>query len=137
MIRVLVVDDEKLARDGLRAFLAREKDILIVAEAHDGREAVELTCDLAPDVILMDIKMPVLDGLQATKNICGRESNAKILILSASYDDALLRLALANGAHGYVAKHEGYLELGKAVRTVHEGKAYFSPSIAKLLPPAS
>src|SRR5512133_1459227 len=79
MIHVLVADDEKLARAGLRALLSREKDILIVAEARDGHEAIDLACKLAPDVIVMDIKMPVLDGLEATKDICGQKNHARIL----------------------------------------------------------
>ncbi len=137
MIRVLIVDDDKLLRTGLRAILRREQDILIVGEARDGQEAVELVCELEPDVILMDIKMPRLDGLQATQQICGKEPRPKIVIFAGSYDDYLLRTALANGAQGYIAKHEGMLDLPNAVRTVYGGSTYFSPSVAHLLPPPS
>ncbi len=137
MIRVLIVDDQRLAREALRVFLTREKDILIVGEARNGREAIELTCELEPDIILMDIKMPLLDGIQATKRICETHSHAKIMIFAGSYEEALVHTALQYGAQAYIAKHEGLLELGKAVRTVYAGQTYFSPSVAELLPPSN
>ncbi len=137
MIRVLIVDDDKLFRTGLRTLLSREKDILIVAEAHDGQEAIDLTCDLEPNVVLMDYKMRYLDGLRATQQICGRENTARVVTQAGSYDDSLVRTALANGAHGYVAKHDDLLELPQAIRTIYAGKTYFSPSVPQFLPPVS
>jgi DNA-binding NarL/FixJ family response regulator len=88
-----------------------QKDMIVVGEARSGQEAVKGVGELEPDIILMDIEMPTLDGLQATQQICGKERKAKVVILAGSYNDHLLRTALANGAHGYVAKHEGLLEL--------------------------
>ncbi len=137
MIRVLIVDDAKIVRAGLAILLRREKDIRIVGEARNGREALELVGKLDPDVILMDLKMPGLDGLETTRIICEQDTHRKVLIHTVSCSPTLLRTALAYGAKGYIAKSDGMLELPTAIRTIYASDAYFSPSVAKLLPPPS
>ncbi len=134
MIRVLMVDDQKLVRDGWRALLTRTSDIQVVGAARSGKEAVELAINLKPEVILMDVSMPEMDGLEATRQIHLQNGKISVLMVAANYEEATVRQALAYGAKGYIAKHEFLAELVPGVRAVHEGKTYFSPSIAKMLP---
>jgi DNA-binding NarL/FixJ family response regulator len=133
MIRVLVVDDQKLVRDGWCAVLARTSHIKVVGEARSSKEAVELALKLVPDVILMDVSMPGMDGLEATRQIQLQNDKISILMVAMAHEEATVRQALESGAKGYVAKHEFLNERVPGVRAVHEGKNYSSPSVAKIL----
>lgn len=133
MIRVLIADDHQLVRQGFQALLARTRDIQVVGEARDGKEAVELTGKLAPDVVVMDISMPIVGGLKAAGQIQELGGETKILVLSMHSDENLVREALNHGAKGYLLKHDSYTELVTAIRAVAEGKTYFSPEIVTLL----
>ncbi len=132
-ITVLLVDDHTVVREGLRALLAPESDIEIVGEAHNGREAVKLTRALLPHVVVMDIAMPLLNGMEATRQILKALPATKILLLSAHDDDAYVEQVLRFGAAGYLVKQSSALVLSKAIREVHKGNKVFSPSIEKRL----
>ncbi len=134
MIRVLVVDDQRLVRDGWCALLSQASEMEVVGEARDGKEAVEQALKLRPDVILMDVTMPVMNGLEATRQIHLQNGQISILMVAMTFEQATVKQALAYGAKGYIAKHEFLKELVQGVRAVHEGKSYYSPSIATMLP---
>ncbi len=131
MIRVLIVDDQKLVREEQLLLLQRAKDIEVVGEARDGQEAVLLAGQLSPDVITMDIKMPRLDGLQATREIV-KQKPLPILIVAGSWSRELLDTALRYGSKGYVAKPDAWTELVPGVRALHAGGTYFSQTISAL-----
>nr|MBA2600811.1 response regulator transcription factor [Actinomycetota bacterium] len=136
MIRVLLADDQALLRAGFRALLDAERDIEIVAEAADGEEAVALAGRHQPDVVLMDIRMPKLDGLLATKQIAANEDLAgtKVIILTTFELDEYVFEALRSGASGFLVKDTEPAELIRAVRAVVEGNGLLSPSVtAKLI----
>ncbi len=133
MIRVIIADDHQLVRQGFQALLARTKDIQVIAEARDGKEAVELVQRHSPDVIVMDLNMPGLGGLKAAEQIHASGSQAQVLILSMYSDESLVRDALRHGAKGYLLKHNSYTELVTAIRAVDQGRTYFSPDIVTLL----
>ena len=130
-IRVLVADDQSMVRAGFRMLLADEQDIEVVAEAENGREAVEKTARFNPDVILMDIRMPELDGLQATRRILAEDNSARILILTTFDLDEYLYEALSAGASGFVLKDDSPEQLLAAIRTVAAGDALLSPTVTK------
>ena len=130
-IRVLVVDDQSMVRAGFRLLLADEPDIEVVAEAGTGREAVALAARLDPDVILMDIRMPELDGLQATRRILATGTSAKVLVLTTFDLDDYVFEALRAGASGFVLKDDPPEQLLAAVRTVAAGEALLSPSVTR------
>ncbi len=132
-ISVLLVDDHAIVREGLRMVLEVEKDIEIIAEARNGREAVELVKRLRPDVVVMDIAMPLLNGFEATRQMIKLFPGAKILILSAHSDDEYIDQMVAIGAAGYVIKQSSAQTLATAVREVTKGKVFFSADIAKRL----
>jgi CheY-like chemotaxis protein len=129
MIRVLVVDDHKLVRQGLCVLLMKAQDIKTVGEARDGQEAIDLAQHLQPDVILMDIEMPRMDGLRATCQLTASGSACKVLILSMRLDEEAARQAAACGARGYLVKDTGRQELIAAIRAVFEGKRVASPGV--------
>ena len=129
MIRVLIVDDHLLMRQGINALLIKAQDITIVGEARDGKEALELAERLQPDVILMDIEMPRLDGLQATRQLVDSGNPAKIIILSMRTDETTVRRAVDCGAQGYLVKNSGREDLIGAIRLVYEGGRAASPDI--------
>lgn len=133
IIKVLLVDDHTVVREGLRYLLETEGDIKIVGEAHHGREAVQLTEKLRPDVVLLDIAMPFLNGVEAARQIAKICPETKILILSSYEDDEYIRKLIQAGVGGYLLKHTVADDLVRAVREVHKGNAYFSPSISKRL----
>src|SRR5580698_8642482 len=132
-ITVLLVDDHLLLRQGVRVLLEAEGDIIIIAEAETGRQAVEMTQKFHPEVVVMDISMPHLNGLEATRQITRKSPLTKVIILSASDDDEYVQHLTEAGAVGYVVKHSGGAELSKAIREARKGNAYFSPSITKRL----
>ena len=132
-ITVLMAEDHAVIRQGLSALLATEGTFTVVGQAETGREAVELAARLLPDVILMDIAMPVLNGLEATRQILAANPAARILILSAHSDDEYIERLVAVGAAGFLEKQTSAEILTKAIREVAKGKPYFSPTIAKRL----
>ncbi len=133
MINVLIVDDHKLVREGFRALLAQAKDITIIGEARNGQEAIELAEQLTPDIVLMDIKMPTLNGLEATKWIQSHLSSTQVLIISMSWDESLVHRALNNGAKGFLSKDDSFAELLSAIRVIREGKTYLSNRVTQAL----
>ncbi len=124
-IKVLVADDHKLVRDGIRAVLTLERDIQVVGEASNGQEALEKTIELTPDVVLMDILMPVMNGLEATKNLCKACPLAKVLVLTQYNDDENLVASGQAGALGFIPKTAASSQLLAGIRSVSEGKKYF------------
>jgi DNA-binding NarL/FixJ family response regulator len=132
-IKVLLADDHTVVRQGLRALLIAEGDIDIVGEAENGRQAIQLAKKLLPDVVLMDIAMPVLNGLEATRQITRTLPSAKVLILSSYSDDEYVQQLTQAGAAGYLLKQTAANDLLKAIREAQKGNAFFSPAIAKRL----
>lgn len=132
-ISILLVDDHTVVRQGLRALLLVEPDLEIVGEAENGRQAVHLAAKLSPDIVVMDIAMPELNGLEATRQICKAAPQAKVLILSSYSDDEFVRQLTEAGAVGYLIKQTAADDLITAIRETSKGNAYFSPSIAKRL----
>lgn len=129
MIRVLLADDQNLIREGLKALLEQEPDLQVVADVDNGCDAVEQAEALQPDVVLMDLKMPRMDGITATQTICERCPDTRVLVLTASDDQASVRTALQVGARGYLLKDMSPDELANAVRTAHKGFTQLSPGI--------
>jgi DNA-binding NarL/FixJ family response regulator len=130
-ITVLLAEDHQIVREGLRAMLSLETDIKVISEAENGRQAVELVTKVRPDVVVMDIAMPLLNGMEATRQILLAFPGTKVLILSAHSDDAYVAMVMAIGASGYLIKQTAAHVLPEAIRSVHQGKNYFSPIIAK------
>lgn len=130
-ITVLLAEDHMIVREGLLALLKLEEDIEVVGEAENGRMAVELTQKLSPEVVVMDIAMPSLNGMEATRQILQAKPGTKVLILSAHSDDAYVSLVMAIGASGYLIKQTAAHILPKAIREVHRGNTFFSPTISK------
>jgi NarL family two-component system response regulator LiaR len=133
VIRVLVADDHAIVRKGISALLATEPGIEVVAEAQDGREVLAMTDRLSPDVILMDLVMPGIDGLEATRRLARRESPARILVLTSFAGDDKIFPALRAGALGYLLKDSGPEELVQAIRQVYQGESSLHPSVARRL----
>ena len=135
MIRVLLADDQALVRAGFAALLDAQDDIQVVGEASDGEEAVRLARELSPDVVLMDIRMPGLDGLQATRQIAGDErlASLRVVILTTFELDEYVFEAMRAGASGFLVKHTEPVELVRAVRVVATGDALLSPSVTRRL----
>jgi DNA-binding NarL/FixJ family response regulator len=132
-ITVLLAEDHTIVREGLRTLLEAERDIKVVGEAATGRQAVALAKKLRPAVVVMDIAMPLLNGLEATRQIRQAFPETKVLILSAHSDDAYIEQVTALGAAGYLIKQTSAHFLSEAIREVHKGNTFFSPSIAKHL----
>lgn len=133
MIRVLIAEDHLMVRAGIRALLERAGDIHVLGEASNGQEAAELVEKLMPDVLIMDIMMPRLNGIQAAENIRKLNLPTRILLLSMYSDGALIYQALQNGVKGYVLKSSVSDELIRAVRTVAEGKTYLSQQVSEIV----
>lgn len=130
-ISILLAEDHDIVRAGLRAVLQREPDFLIVGEAENGRKAVSLTAELRPSVVVMDIAMPLLNGMEATRQILHSYPSTKIIILSAHSDDAYVEQVMALGAAGYLIKQTAASILPAAIRSVFQGKRFYSPSISE------
>ena len=131
MIRVLVVDDHAILRDGIRSLLESQEDIIVVGEACDGSEAIDLVSKLLPDIVLMDISMPKTNGLEATRIIKERFPQVKVLILTQHDNREYIAPALGAGASGYVLKRSGRREMLNAIRQVHENGAFLTSNITQ------
>jgi DNA-binding NarL/FixJ family response regulator len=132
-IRVLLADDHAVLRDGIHALLEDETDIQVVGEAEDGRSAVEQARQLEPDVVIMDIGMPLLNGLEATRQIKRDNPGIQVLILTMHENPEYVAQVLSAGGSGYVLKKAAGKELVQAIRDVARGEAQFSPSVARTL----
>ena len=130
MIRVLLADDHILVREGLRALLAREADIQVVAEAGDGRETLRLARESRPDVATLDLSMPLLNGLEAGRQIAAWERGPRVILLTVHAEDRYVLEALRAGVCGYVLKKQAAADLVRAIREVSEGRVYLSPGIS-------
>ena len=132
-ICVLLVDDHVLVRQGLRCVLETDPEIEIVGETGDGQTACELAERLHPDVVLMDLTLPEVDGIEATRRIMSRRGGPNVLVLTMHSDDVSVRQSLKAGARGYVLKDADDVDLLNAVKAVARGKSYFSPAVSKVL----
>jgi DNA-binding NarL/FixJ family response regulator len=130
-IRILIADNQAITRSGLQTMLAAHPDLQIVGDARDGKEVVELAASLQPDVILMDVRMPGINGIEATRRIHRTSPHIGILVLTVFDDDTLVFPAIRAGAGGYLLKNAEQAELLRAIRTVANGGAIFSPGIAQ------
>lgn len=133
MIRVLLVDDHAVVREGLRAFLELQDDFRVIGEASDGEEALSQAEALHPDVILMDLVMPKLDGVGAMRELRGRASESRVIVLTSFLDDDRLMPAIQAGAAGYLLKDVEPSELARAIRAAHAGEAIIAPTAAARL----
>jgi DNA-binding NarL/FixJ family response regulator len=132
-IRVLVVDDHTIVRDGICALLSLAGDLEVVGEATNGSEALKRVGELLPDVVLMDISMPVMGGLEATRRICKDFPNTKVLVLTQYDDKEYFFPVIESGASGFISKAAASSELAAGIRSVYRGDSYLSPSVTKLL----
>ena len=132
-IRVLLADDHTILRDGIRALLDDQADIEVIGEAEDGLSTVKMVAKLKPDVVIMDIAMPMLNGLEATRQIQRDYPQVKVLILTMHENEEYIRQVLAAGALGYVLKDAAAHDLLGAIRAVHRGEAVLSPAITRLV----
>jgi DNA-binding NarL/FixJ family response regulator len=132
-IRVLLADDHQLMRSGIRLMLERETDLSVVGEANDGREAVALAKSLRPDVVVMDIGMANLNGIEAAQQMTGDSPEIAVVMLSMHSDESYVLRALKAGARGYLLKDSAEADLIKAVHAVAGGKSFFSPAVSKVL----
>jgi DNA-binding NarL/FixJ family response regulator len=129
MINLLLVDDQDLIRRGLHALLTTDPDIQVVGEASNGQEAIALVADLQPDVVLMDIRMPVMDGVAGTREICQRYPGTKVLVLTTFNDREYVSQALQAGASGYLLKDTPFEELVQAIQLIHKGYTQIGPGL--------
>jgi DNA-binding NarL/FixJ family response regulator len=132
-IRVVVVDDHTVVRDGVCALLALAPDIEIVGEAGDGREALEKLREVSPDVVLMDVAMPMMGGLETTRRIRKEFPNVKVLVLTQYADKEYVFPVIEAGANGFISKTAASSEIATGIRSVYRGDSFLSPSVAKLL----
>ena len=132
-IRVLIADDHTILRDGIRSLLEDEPDMQVIGEAEDGIAAVKMACQLEPDVVLMDIAMPLLNGLEATRQIKRSAPQIRVLVLTMHENEEYIRQVLASGAMGYILKDAAARDLLGAIRSVHRGEAVLSPAITRLV----
>jgi two-component system response regulator NreC len=132
-IRIVLADDHAVMRTGLRLVLERQADFTVVGEASDGREAVALVQREAPDVLVMDIGMPNLNGIEGARQVAAAEPQVAVVILSMHSDESYVLRALKAGARGYLLKESAESDLIAAIRAVHAGKAFFSPAVSRML----
>jgi len=132
-IRILLADDHSVMRTGLRLVLERQPDFEVIAEASDGREAVGMAQQNRPAVVVMDVTMPNLNGIEAARQICAAMPDTGVVMLSMHSDEAYVLRALKAGARGYLLKESAESDLISAVRAVQAGKAFFSPAVSRML----
>jgi DNA-binding NarL/FixJ family response regulator len=132
-IRILLADDHTLMRSGIRALLEDEPGLTVIGEAEDGRSAVAQACKLGPDLVIMDIAMPLLNGLEATRQIRQQCPHVRVLILSMHDNEEYIRQVLEAGAMGYILKDAAARELISAIRSVYRGEAVLSPAVTRLV----
>jgi DNA-binding NarL/FixJ family response regulator len=130
-IRIVLAEDHLIVREGLRRLLENESDIRVVGEASNGQETVKLTLDIQPDVVVMDIAMPKLNGIEAARQIQKAAPNIRILVLSAHCDESYVERAMEIGASGFLVKQSSAQDLAKAIRALHKGDRYYSPAILR------
>jgi len=131
--RILIADDHGIVRKGLHLQLEQHEEFQVVGEATDGREAVRMAEELAPDIVIMDVAMPNLNGIDATAQMVKRNPQLRVIILSMHSDESYLTRTLSAGAKGYLLKESADLDLYRAVQAVAQGKVFFSPAIANTL----
>jgi len=132
-IRILLVDDHTVVRQGLRRILESDDEIEIIGEAGDGRSAVEMATKMHPHVVVMDIALPELNGIEATRQVTKRNEGVKVLILTMHSDDVYVRQSLKAGARGYLLKDSEDMDLLKAIKAISRGGSFFSPAVSKVL----
>ncbi|MDX2177730.1 MAG: response regulator transcription factor [Candidatus Sumerlaeia bacterium] len=132
-LRVLIADDHAIVRQGLKRLLESEEGIEVVGEAPDGRTAVAMAVELQPTVVVMDVSMPGLNGLEATRQMLKKAPKTRVLILSMHKNEAYVLQALRNGASGYLLKDSGAEEIANALRALARGESYLSPSISRVI----
>lgn len=130
MIHLLLVDDQDLIRRGLKALLSTDPELNVVGEAGNGQEAIALVAQLSPDVVLMDVRMPVVDGVAGTREICQRFPTTKVLMLTTFDDQEYVTQALQAGASGYLLKNTPFEELTQAIHLIHKGYTQIGPGLA-------
>ena len=127
-ITILLAEDHRIIREGLRQLLLSETDLKVIGEAENGRQAVSLTSQLCPDVVVMDVSMPLINGIEATRQIMQSSVKTKVLVFSSHSDDVYIEQAKAFGASGYLVKQTDALLLPDAIRGAHNGNAFICPS---------
>jgi two-component system response regulator NreC len=132
-LRILLADDHIIMRTGLRALLERQPNLEVVAESENGRETIELAASLKPDVVVMDVGMPILNGIEATKTIVTEHPNIAVVILSMHADESYVMRALKAGARGYLLKDSAPGDLLSAIHAVTQNKSFFSPKVSRIL----
>ena len=132
-LRILLADDHTVMRAGLRALLERQPNLEIVGEAQDGRQTVELASVQVPDVVVMDIAMPNLNGIEATRRMISQHSSISVVILSMYSDESYVMRALEAGARAYLLKDSAVTDIVRAIEAVSQGKSFFSPKISRIL----
>ena len=132
-LRILLADDHIVMRTGLRALLERQPNLEVVGESENGRETIELVSSLKPDVVVMDVGMPVLNGIEATKTIVTQHPPIAVVILSMHVDESYIMRALKAGARGYLLKDSAPADLMSAIQAVSQNKSFFSPKVSRIL----
>jgi len=132
-LRILLADDHIVMRTGLRALLERQANLEVVGESENGRETVELAASLRPDVVVMDVGMPVLNGIEATQTIIAQCPTVAVVILSMHADESYVMRALKAGARGYLLKDSAAADLIGAIQAISQGKSFFSPKVSRIL----
>jgi DNA-binding NarL/FixJ family response regulator len=130
-IKILIADDQKLIREGLKVLLEMEESFMVIGEASNGQQAVDLYIKLRPDIVLMDIQMPVINGVEAIKKILELDKEAKIIILTTFDDDDYVYDGLKSGALGYILKDSSIEKLSESIKVIYQGGALIEPSITK------
>lgn len=131
MVNIVIVDDQQIVREGLKMILSLHEDVQVIGEAVNGAEALEMLTYTSPDVILMDIKMPIMDGIEATKLVKSKYPDIKVIILTTFNDNEYIFSGLKNGADGYILKDSGSQEIMNSIKTACEGNILLNPQITR------